>query len=260
MLSGCETQVEPITSVPVPDENKLNGINSAAWPHPVIGHPEGKPYSSRIMRLFSNPRKGSIPAHSPTAESPTSVLSNDSNSGSQSWSGLAGLGVMDSFKKLRSSVLQGIQSKGAANHLENQEISSHQEMANGAVMENTDAGLENGTSHFKKSEQGHVSNGNYTEQTLSMVSQYGSDIDDYDEDENDGSSLTRNSRVSRSIKRAYGAGRISLCDTGKRRSSGSCSKEAADFQKPDLSSKYNVQTKNTNHHQDVKVIDRKSVV
>uniref|UniRef100_A0A3Q1FVP2 Spermatogenesis associated 13 n=1 Tax=Acanthochromis polyacanthus TaxID=80966 RepID=A0A3Q1FVP2_9TELE len=209
LLSGCGSQVQPMSIGPHAEESRLNGINSTAWSHPVIGPPEGKPYSSRIMRLFSNSRKGPIP----------------------SWAGLPGLGVVDSFKKLRSSVLQGIQSRGAAS-------------------------LADAANHLNIAEGYSVSNGNFTEQKMS---QYGSDIEDYDDDENEGDGLTRSSRFSRSIRRAYGAGRISLVDLGNERQVGRNSNETAGTaQTPDQTSNVNVQTENVNGNTNVKVLSRLS--
>ncbi|CAB1454416.1 unnamed protein product [Pleuronectes platessa] len=258
LLSGCGSQVQPVTTVPLTEENKLNSINSSAWSNPVIGQPEGKPYPSRIMRLFSNPRKGPVPAQSPTADTPTSVDSNDGNSGPQSWSGVPGLGVVGSFKKLRSSVLQGIQSRGASSLDEEYLPSSYPEMVNGTIVADTDPGLDNGTNNLKTAEGYSLSNGNITVQTLAM-GQCSSDVEDYEDEENDeGDGLTRNSRFSRSIKRAYGSGRISLFDPGRERVAGSSANEAADSQKPDQTCTVNVQTKSTNHNTNVKVLNRMS--
>lgn len=257
LLSGCGAQVQPMTAGSLADENRLNGINSSAWSNPVITQPEGKPHSSRIMRLFSSSRKGPVPAHSPNTDSLTSTHSNDSSSGPQSWSGLQGLGVVDSFKKLRSSVLQGIQSKGATIHDGEYVPSSNQEMANGTVVTNIDPELDDATNHFAEGVS--VSNGSFTGQTLAVMSQHGSDIEDYDDEENDdGDGLQRNSRFSRSIRRAYGAGRISLLDMGNGRLAGRSTSEAADTQKPDQRSKVNAQTENTSENMNVKVLSRLS--
>lgn len=249
LLSGCGAQVQPMTAGPLTDENKLNGINSSAWSNPVIGQLEGKPYSSRIMRLFSNSKKGPVPANGPTT---------DSNSGPQSWPGLSGLGVVDSFKKLRSSVLQGIQSRGASNHDGEHALSSNQEMVNGTVVDNTGPGLGDETNHLKMAEgYSSVPNGNLTGQKFAFC-QCGSDVEDYDDEDNDeGDGLTRNSRFSRSMRRAYGAGRISLLDVGNRRVAGSSTTEAADSQKPDQTSKVKVQAevRSSTH---VKVLSRRS--
>lgn len=166
LLSGCGAQVQPMTGGP--DENRLNGINSSAWSNPVIGQPEGKPYSARIMKLFSNSKKGPVPSLSPAIDGSTSTNISGSNSGPQSWSGLSGLTVVDSFKKLRSSVLQGIQSRGAVNSDGEPVPSANQDMANGTLVANIDSGPDDATDHFKFSEGYSVSNGN-------VMTQCGSD-------------------------------------------------------------------------------------
>ncbi len=260
LLSGYSAEVQPMTAGP--DENRLNGINSSAWSNPVISQPEGKPYSSRIMRLFSNSRKGPVPAPSPTTDSPTSTnssSSSSSDSGTQSWPGLPGLGVVDSFKKLRSSVLQGIQSRGAVIHDGEHVPSSNQGMANGTSVANIDLGLDDATNNLKFPEGYGVSNGNFTDQKMALMSQCGSDIEDYDDEENDeGDGLTRNTRFSRSMRRAYGAGRISLLDMGNGRPAGRSTNEATDSQKPDEASKANAQTENMNENTNVKAVTRLS--
>ncbi|XP_034416086.1 spermatogenesis-associated protein 13 isoform X2 [Cyclopterus lumpus] len=250
--SGFGAQVQPVTAG---HENRLNGINSSSWSNPVIGQPEGKPYSSRIMRLFSNSRKAPVPAHSSTTDGPTSTHSNDSVP--QSWSGLSGLGV-DSFKKLRSSVLQGIQSRGAVSQ-DGDHDPSDQEVANGTGVVDIDRGLDDAENHLKFAGGYSVSNGNFDWQMLSGMSHCGSDIEDYDDEENDeGDGLTRNTRISRSIRRAYGPGRISLLDTGNRRIAGSGTNEATDSRKPDQTSSTNVQTKNMDENTNVTVLSRLS--
>ncbi|XP_044031598.1 uncharacterized protein spata13 isoform X2 [Siniperca chuatsi] len=259
LLSGYGAQVQPMTAGP--DENRLNGVNSSAWSNPVIGQPDGKPYSSRIMKLFSNSRKGLVPSNSPTTDSSTSTSGSGSgsDSGSQSWSGLSGLGVVDSFKKLRSSVLQGIQSRGAIAHDGEHVPSSNQEMTNSPVVANTNPGLDEATNHLKFAEEYSVSNGNFTGQKLAVTSQCGSDIEDYDDEVNDeGDGLTRNTRFSRSIRRAYGAGRISLLDMETGRLAGRSTNEATDSQKPDQTSEATAQTENMNENTNVKVVSRLS--
>ncbi|KAE8279888.1 Spermatogenesis-associated protein 13 APC-stimulated guanine nucleotide exchange factor 2 [Larimichthys crocea] len=248
LLSGCGAQIQPMTAGP--NESRLNGINSSAWSAPVIGQPEGKPYSSRIMKLFSNSKKGPIPAHSPTTDCSTSNQSSDSN-GAQPWPGLSGLGVVDSFKKLRSSVLQGIQSRGAVPSDGEHIPSSNQEMANGT-------GVDDARNHFKLAEGHSCSNGSLTDQKL-VMSHYGSDIEDYDDEENDeGDGLRRNTRFSRSIRRAYGAGRISLLDTVNGRVAGRSASEAARGQKLDQTSSSNTQPENVNENTNVKALSRMS--
>ncbi|XP_067341829.1 uncharacterized protein spata13 isoform X2 [Channa argus] len=253
LLSACSAQVQP--RILGPDESRLNGINSSAWSNGVIVHPEGNHQSSRIMRLFSNSRKGPIPAHSPSTDSPTSVQSNNSNNGPQSWSGLSGLGVVDSFKKLRSSVLQSIQNRNQDGaHVP----SSYQEMANGKIVANSDLGIDDTTNHLNIAEAHHVSNGNSTDQTLAMIGQRSSDTEDYDDEENDGDGLTRNSRFSRSIRRAYGAGRISLLDLGNGRITGDNGNESKDTQRPDQTSRVSGQSEHIIESTHVKVPSRLS--
>lgn len=251
LLSGCSAQVQPRTAGP--DESRLNGINFSSWSNPVIGHPEGNPHSSRIMRLFSNSRKGPILAHSPTTDGCASTQNNNSNSSPQSWSGLSGLGVVDSFKKLRSSVLQSIQSRGTTNQDGEHAPSSYQEMANGTVLANTDPGIDDVTNQLNSAEMHCVSNGNLTIQKMAVMHQYSSDIEDYD-DEDDEGGLTRNSRFSRSIRRAYGAGRISLHDMGNGSATRSHTNESTDTP----TSKVGVRTENMNESTNVKVMNRLS--
>ncbi|XP_061522763.1 spermatogenesis-associated protein 13 isoform X1 [Phycodurus eques] len=157
--------LQPLTVGPIAtDESHPNGVESSS----------GKPGSSRIMRLFSSSRKGPFTTPSPVTDSPA---------------GLPRLGMVDSFKKLRSSVLQGIQSRGASGLDGKCESSSSREAEN----ENT----------VTKDGAYYLSNGNFTE------SQYDSDIDE-DEDIDEG--FQRNTRFSRSMRKAYGAGRITLMD------------------------------------------------
>ncbi|XP_077365014.1 spermatogenesis-associated protein 13 isoform X4 [Festucalex cinctus] len=127
------------------------------------------------MRLFSSSRKGSsFAAQSPATDSPA---------------GLSGLGMVDSFKKLRSSVFQGIQSRGTSGLDPKCASSSSREAENGNALANHATEV--------------LSNGNLTS------SHYDSDIDD-DEDTTEG--LQRNSRLSRSMRKAYGVGRIKMLD------------------------------------------------
>lgn len=241
LLTGCGTQAQSITAGP--DENRLNGINSSAWSSPVIGQPEGKPYSSRIMKLFSNSRKGPIPAHYAAPDSGTST-SSSSNGAPLPWSGLSGLGVVDSFKKLRSSVLQGIQSRGAI-------------INEGEPVSSPNQDIPSGTGVL---DEYSVSNGNSTDQNL-VTSQGDSDIKDYyddDDDEIDGDGLTRNTVFSRSIRRAYGAGRISVFDMGSGRLMERSTSETADSQKTGQKPKVNPQSEKINENTNVKMLSRLS--
>uniref|UniRef100_A0A3P9Q4V8 Spermatogenesis associated 13 n=1 Tax=Poecilia reticulata TaxID=8081 RepID=A0A3P9Q4V8_POERE len=214
LLSGCGAQVQPVGAAPISDESRINGISPSAWSNPVIGQAEVRPHNSRIMRLFSNSRKGVIPPSSPTADCPN----NDSNGGPQPWTGLSGLGVVDSFKKLRSSVLQGIQSKGAATSSLGQNVPlADVEMPNGSAGSSSEREPADAAHLLTTAEGNLVSNGSLADQKSATIEQYGSDIEDYDDEEAE-SGITRNSRFSRSMRKAYGAGRITLLDTKNGRS------------------------------------------
>lgn len=259
LLSGCGAQIQPM--IAGPSENRLNGINSSAWSNPVIGQPEGKPHASRIMKLFSNSKKGPVPAHSPTTDSSSSThsSSSSSNGGPQSWSGLSGLGVVDSFKKLRSSVLQGIQSRGTISNAAEHVPSLNQDMAAGTNVANIDPGPDQANNHLKFTEEYSESNDNYPDENVFVMRQCESDIEDYyDDEDNDGDGLTRNTRFSRSIRRAYGAGRISLFDLENERRSERSMSETADSQKQNHTSEGNVQSEKMSENINVNVLSRLS--
>ncbi|KAM8823815.1 spermatogenesis-associated protein 13 isoform 2-T2 [Spinachia spinachia] len=243
LLSGCGAQVQPVTGGPY--ENQMNGINSSSWSNPVIGQPEGKPYSSRVMRLFSNPRKGPVPVRGLNTDSAAPSQGNDSNGVPQSWSGLPGLGVVDSFKKLRSSVLQGIQSRGAVSQ-DGEHDTYDQDMANEGAAD-MNPSLDDAGNRLKCPDGYGVPNGHYNGQSAA-TSRCGSD----DEEENDeGDVLARNTRFSRSIRRAYGAGRISLLDTGNSKTGGS-------GREPDQTPGADLQTDNGPEDTNVSVLSKLS--
>ncbi|XP_062335590.1 spermatogenesis-associated protein 13 isoform X2 [Osmerus eperlanus] len=194
----------------------MNVLNSAAWPGPVTGHPEAKPYSSRIMKLFSNQRKSTLSGQSGAPEMPSSL---QGSSGTQAWPGLLGPGVLGSFKKLRSSVLQGIQNRGTANQDGQSAPEAHQDRANGVVSTNLDPGQENGANQLASQ--------------FVAISPYGSENEEEEEEEG---GLQRNTRFSQSIRRAYGAGRILLLDTGQGKQPGSLDRGVTINQKPTLGS------------------------
>ncbi|XP_015196954.2 uncharacterized protein spata13 isoform X2 [Lepisosteus oculatus] len=133
---------------------------------------------SKILRLFSTPRKRS----SSGSEGPRSVTALGN---SPTWNALSSLRKMGSFKKLRSSVFQGIQVKeglGVAG----------EEGAGGAPGEPLSNGGGASAPAAGPVEQGAGSDG--------------SEAEDQDD------SFLRNTHRSRSIRRAYGAGRIPLLD------------------------------------------------
>ncbi|XP_043961416.1 spermatogenesis-associated protein 13 isoform X1 [Gambusia affinis] len=255
LLSGCGAQVQPVGAAPISDESRINGINHSAWSNPVIGQAEGRPHNSRIMRLFSNSRKGVIPPSSPAADCPN----NDSNGSPQPWTGFSGLGVMDSFKKLRSSVLQGIQSKGAATgNLGQNAPLADVEMPNGSAGSSSEREPTDAAHHLTTAEGNLVSNGSLADQKSATVEQYGSDIEDYDDEEAE-SGLTRNSRFSRSMRKAYGAGRISLLDTNNGRSVGSDKNDTtSSTQISNHTSQVDIQTETQKENINVNVLSRLS--
>ncbi|XP_051910452.1 spermatogenesis-associated protein 13 isoform X1 [Hippocampus zosterae] len=160
--------LQPVTVGPAAtDEGHPNGVGDSS---------SGKPSSSRIMRLFSSSRKGSFAATDSPAALPV-------------------LGMVDSFKKLRTSVLHGIQTRGASGLAP----SSSREAENGHTL--SAAAAE------------YPSKGNLT------ASRYDSDID---EDEDVAEGLQRNSRFSRSMRKAYGAGRITMSDMDEESHAAGC--------------------------------------
>lgn len=236
LLSGCGAQVQPITTCP--EENGFNGINASAWSSPVIGQPEGKP--SRIMKLFSNSKKGPAPAQSSgVTEQP-------------SWPGLSGLGVVDSFKKLRSTVLQGIQSKGAS-------ISDGESFSSSNQYLPTGTGVGHEASNHVTEGYG-VPNGNFDDRNT-VRSLCDSDFEDcYDDDDEEGNAdgPARNTVFSRSIRRAYGPGRISLSDAANRKLVGK-SPGVSDYgQKGHQSTNVNSQQEKISQTSNVKVLSRLS--
>uniref|UniRef100_A0A8C7VHI5 Spermatogenesis associated 13 n=1 Tax=Oncorhynchus mykiss TaxID=8022 RepID=A0A8C7VHI5_ONCMY len=209
LLSGCGAQVQLVTYDPHNEESRLNGLNTDTWSSRVIGHPEMKPYPSRIMRLFSTQRKCTVPGDSPGSTRPLSFQGPQSSAGGpQAWPVLSGLAVMGSFKKLRSSVLQGIQNRGTANPDGEYISAANQGEYNGMVTTNQSLRLRCGEGYSVSSR---VSIG----QQMAGMSPYSSDNEEEEEVVDKEEGLQRNTRFSRSIRRAYGAGRISLLDTGQ---------------------------------------------
>lgn len=195
--SGSGVQVRSVRPEACTEESRLNGLNSQAWSNPVIGQPEAKPYPSRIMRLFSNQKHCRDPASERTSN-------HGSGMNPQTWSGLSGMRVMGSFKKLRTSVFQGIQSRGNA-------MTANQD-ADYTVRTNEDAECvdkPNGQHPQQLCKEGCQVNG-VCGGGLGFGISSGASDDDEDE-----YGLQRNSHFSRSIRRAYGAGRIALLDVGR---------------------------------------------
>ncbi|CAL8294432.1 unnamed protein product [Lota lota] len=164
------------------------------------------------MRLLSNPRKcpGTGLAQATDGPSPAPGPGGVAVGG-QARTTLPGLGVIDSFKKLRSSVLQGIQSRGQSANQDGECSSStnHETTSNGSGRSGWGSG--DAGNRFKCGEGPAVANG------FPLMSQHGSEDEDADEEVGDSDGPLRNSRFSRSIRRAYGAGRISILDAEQNR-------------------------------------------
>ncbi|XP_066555049.1 uncharacterized protein spata13 isoform X3 [Amia ocellicauda] len=137
---------------------------------------------SKIMRFFSTPRKRS--SSSSERPQPPAVMGS-----SPSWNALSSLKKMGSFKKLRSTVFQGIQGR---------------------------EGSEMALKEMAVNEEGkHVPNGvGVTVESVEDCRGMGQGLTTEGSDAEDGDdSFLRNTHRSRSIRRAYGAGRIPLLDT-----------------------------------------------
>ncbi|MCI4391588.1 hypothetical protein PGIGA_G00136210 [Pangasianodon gigas] len=191
--------MRPVHSEACCEKRGLNGVNTRPWSTPVIVDAQDMSCPSKNVRIFSFQRKCG-------AAGPERTPLRGPASASQAWPGLH---FMGSFKKLRSSVLQGIQNRGGVTG-DNQEkdLSLMNEESNGFFVTKRNFG--NGQTNGK--EMPKVTNGVCTSAPSTRVSD---EEDDYEED---GFGLQRNSHFSRSIRRAYGAGRISLLDNGRKQS------------------------------------------
>ncbi|XP_054829499.1 spermatogenesis-associated protein 13 [Eublepharis macularius] len=148
---------------------------------------------SKIMQFFSTPRKRS----GSNVERPRSliVMGNPST-----WNALSSIRKMGSFKKLKSSVLQGIQAKEDSDNLNDSTLGNdtRKRVQNGTVMRvQTNRYSYSGPLHDLHSTVDNI---------LASDNSDGEESDD---------SFLRNTRRSRSIRRAYGIGRINLLDTDK---------------------------------------------
>uniref|UniRef100_A0A8C2SMU8 Spermatosis associated 13 n=1 Tax=Coturnix japonica TaxID=93934 RepID=A0A8C2SMU8_COTJA len=146
---------------------------------------------SKIMRFFSTPRKRA----NSSSDRPRSLILMGNSS---TWNALSSIRKMGSFKKLKSSVLQGIQAKECPDILNENGVGKHN--SNGAVVRVQ-------TNRFSYSGP--------MQDFQSAVDGLVSDCSDAEEGDE---SFLRNTHRSRSIRRAYGAGRINLLDTDKAQS------------------------------------------
>ncbi|XP_063807751.1 spermatogenesis-associated protein 13 isoform X2 [Pseudophryne corroboree] len=155
----------------------------------------GDESTSKSPNIFTSPKQLSSPNH----ERPRSTIAMGNSS---TWNALSSLRKMGSFKKLKSSVLQGIQAK------ENANILSELESGGGGQKRlSSEGGVSGQTTCRLSSPRSMHDHCNATDGLQSD----GSDIDETD------NSFLRSTHRSRSIRRAYGAGRINLLDNDKGR-------------------------------------------
>ncbi|CAI5773169.1 spermatogenesis-associated protein 13 isoform X2 [Podarcis lilfordi] len=148
---------------------------------------------SKLMHFFSTPRKRS----GSNVERPRSliVMGNPST-----WNALSSIRKIGSFKKLKSSVLQGMPAKEESDTL------------NDSVLEN------NIRKRVPNNTLVRVQTNRYSYSGPLHDSQSTTDnafVSDHSDGEEGDDSFLRNTRRSRSIRRAYGIGRINLLDTDK---------------------------------------------
>ncbi|XP_029458412.1 spermatogenesis-associated protein 13 isoform X2 [Rhinatrema bivittatum] len=149
--------------------------------------------SSKLVRFFSPPGK----KNGSGAERPRSLITAGSSS---TWNALSSFRKMGSFKKLKSSVMQGIQAKENSDILNEDalETDSKKRLLNGG------SGRAQTCNRFPYAGTVHdCPNG------MDGLASDGSDVEDSDD------SFLRNTHRSRSIRRAYGMGRISLLEADK---------------------------------------------
>ncbi|XP_027739970.1 spermatogenesis-associated protein 13 isoform X3 [Empidonax traillii] len=156
---------------------------------------EDKLSPSKIMRFFTTPRKR---ANSSSDRPRSLVLMGNSST----WNAFSSIRKMGSFKKLKSSVLQEVKTRECSDIVNENSVGKHG--SNGAVVRvQPNRYSYSGPLHdFQNAVDGLASDC--------------SDAEDSDE------SFLRNTHRSRSIRRAYGAGRINLLDTDKVQSHHNC--------------------------------------
>nr|XP_006138946.1 spermatogenesis-associated protein 13 isoform X4 [Pelodiscus sinensis] len=152
---------------------------------------------SKVMRFFATPRKRTTS----NSERPHSLIVMGNSS---TWNALSSIRKMGSFKKLKSSVLQGIQARESSDVLNESPIGKH--VSNGAA-------LRVQTNRYSYSEPLHDFH--------NAVDGLASDCSDVEESDD---SFLRNTHRSRSIRRAYGVGRINLLDADKIQSQQNCTR------------------------------------
>ncbi|KAI5627446.1 spermatogenesis-associated protein 13 isoform X2, partial [Silurus asotus] len=206
--------VRPVHSEACCEKRGLNGVSTHPWSTPVIVDAQDVSCQSKNVRIFSFHRKGGAAGSDRTPHrGPASAA--------QAWPGLH---FMGSFKKLRSSVLQGIQNRGGVtgdNHEKDLPVTNEESF--GFLVTKRNLGSSQPSSQPGGKEMPKVTNG------VCKTTRVLDEEDDYEED---GYGLQRNSHFSRSIRRAYGAGRISLLDNKQKQSESSTSQEPAYRSRP----------------------------
>ncbi|XP_020852824.1 spermatogenesis-associated protein 13 isoform X2 [Phascolarctos cinereus] len=183
--------MEPAETRTIINSSCQNGVCKSSNNSDSEGQ-EDKLSPSKLVRLFSATRKRS----SCNAERPRSMILMGNSS---TWNALSSFRKMGSFKKLKSSVLQGIQGREDPDVL-NEDASENdlgKPIPNGSVtgVQTNRYSYGGQLNDFHKAVDGGVS-------------------DCSDPEENDDVFL-RNTHRSRSIRRAYGVGRINLLDSDK---------------------------------------------
>ncbi|XP_069825935.1 spermatogenesis-associated protein 13 isoform X2 [Dendropsophus ebraccatus] len=149
--------------------------------------------SFKSSNFFTSPKQ----RLSPNIERPRSMIGVGNSS---TWNALSSLRKMGSFKKLKSSVLQGIQAKENSNILSERRGDVHKCLSSECLTSSqTTCRLPS-----SKSSPDHCN-------SVDGLQSDGSDIEESD------NSFLRSTHRSRSIRRAYGAGRINLLDNDKMR-------------------------------------------
>lgn len=211
MNSGAP--MRPVHSEACGEKRGLNGVNPHSWSTPVIVDAQDLACPSKNVRIFSFQRKCGVagPERTPL-RGPASA--------SQEWPGLH---FMGSFKKLRTSVLQGIQNRGGVTgDIQEKDLSLTNEESTGFLVTKRNFGR----SQTNGKGMPMVTNGLSTTTPLTCVSD---EEDDYEED---GYGIQRSSHFSRSIRRAYGAGRISLLDNGRKQAESLTAQEPTSRSRP----------------------------
>ncbi|XP_075448348.1 spermatogenesis-associated protein 13 isoform X2 [Ascaphus truei] len=150
--------------------------------------------SSKLLHFFATPKKRT----SPSNERPSSMVTVGHSS---TWNALSSLRKMGSFKKLKSSVLQGIQAKENASILNDNEV--------GSDVQKREPSTEGVVNHHTPCR---LSNWRPVLDDCNGIDRLQSDGSDVEESDN---SFLRSTHRSRSIRRAYGVGRIHLIDVDK---------------------------------------------